>query len=489
MTKCQVPAVLIHQIEEELDKEEGEIMVFLCRDLVPDLATADLRELLMALNEREKLSLLGLSELLYRVKRFDLLRRILKTEKITVEFNLARSPRLVPDYRVLMVEINENLEKEEVGSLVFLLRDYVPRMKLAKDKSFLALVIDLEKLNLVAPNQLDLIEECFQSIHRIDLIKKIKKYKQEAFMSSVHSQPVYVNALQASLPNLSLIDPPYNSEIKNMNKEKSQNGQSFFQEEPVHMSIQESGPASHKVLNDQYRMQSQPLGICLIIDCIGNDTDVLEETFRGLGYDVRCHRHLDMDAMNKTLLEVAGLQKHRNCDSFICILVSRGNPQSIFCTDETFTGFPLEQIKKYFLADSCPELRGKPKLFFIQSYIVPENEQECTSLLEIDGNDDKMMANAKIPLKLTIPQVADVFWSQCKVDVSTIEKSPTSSSYYLRCLAELLRNPHKRKLSILDIHTELNRKVYEWNKTTDPSQQYSLLLQHTLRKKLFLSPT
>ncbi|XP_013043026.1 CASP8 and FADD-like apoptosis regulator isoform X1 [Anser cygnoides] len=489
MTKCQVPAVLIHQIEEELDKEEGEIMVFLCRDLVPDLATADLRELLMALNEREKLSLLGLSELLYRVKRFDLLRRILKTEKITVEFNLARSPRFVPDYRVLMVEINENLEKEEVGSLVFLLRDYVPRMKLAKDKSFLALVIDLEKLNLVAPNQLDLIEECFQSIHRIDLIKKIKKYKQEAFMSSVHSQPVYVNALQASLPNLSLIDPPYNSEIKNMNKEKSQNGQSFFQEEPVHMSIQESGPASHKVFNDQYRMQSQPLGICLIIDCIGNDTDVLEETFRGLGYDVRCHRHLDTDAMNKTLLEVAGLQKHRNCDSFICILVSRGSPQSIFCTDETSTGFPLEQIKKYFLADSCPELRGKPKLFFIQSYIVPENEQECTSLLEIDGNDDKMIANAKIPLKLTIPQVADIFWSQCKVDVSTIEKSPTSSSYYLRCLAELLRNPHKRKLSILDIHTELNREVYEWNKTTDPSQQYSLLLQHTLRKKLFLSPT
>lgn len=173
-------------------------------------------------------------------------------------------------------------------------------------------------------------------------------------------------------------------------------------------------------------------------------SDVLEETFRGLGYDVHCHRHLDMDAMNETLLEAAGLQKHRNCDSFVCILVSRGSPQSIFCTDQTSTGFPLEQIKKYFMADSCPELRGKPKLFFIQSYIVPENEQECTSLLEIDGNDDKMIANAKIPLKGTIPQVADVFWSQCKVDVSTIEKSPTSSSYYLRCLAELLRNPHKR---------------------------------------------
>ncbi|NXY14505.1 CFLAR regulator, partial [Atrichornis clamosus] len=462
MTRCQVPAFLIHQIQEELDKEEEEMMVFLCRDLAPDLATANLREILVTLNEREKLSPLGLSELLYRVKRFDLLRRILNTEKATVEAHLARSLRLIPDYRVLMAEINENLEKEEVSSLVFLLRDYAPRMKMVKDKSFLALVIDLEKLNLVAPNQLDLIENCFRSIHRIDLIRKIQKYKHEASVSSIHSQPVYVNALQASLPNLNLIDPPYKSGSDVLTLSLS-----------FHIS---------QMSDDPYRMQSQPLGICLIIDCIGNDTDVLEETFRDLGYDVHCHRYLNLSTMNETLLEVARLQKHRNCDSFICILVSRGSSQSVFCTDHTFSGFPLEQIKKYFTADSCPGLLGKPKLFFIQSYVVPENEQECTSLLEVDGNDENIIA------KVTIPQAADILWSHCKVDVSTLEKSPTSSSYYLHCLAELLRNPYKRKLCMLDIHMELNKRVYDWNTTADPSQQYSLLLQHTLRKKLFLFP-
>ncbi|NXR33636.1 CFLAR regulator, partial [Zosterops hypoxanthus] len=473
MTRCQVPAFLIHQIQEELDKEEEEMMVFLCRDLAPDLATADLKEVLVALNEREKLTPVGLSELLYRVKRFDLLRRILNTEKETVEAHLARSLRLIPDYRVLMVEINENLEKDEVGSLGFLLRDYAPRMKMAKDKSFLALIIDLEKLNLVAPNQLDLIENCFRSIHRIDLIRKIQKYK--ASLCSVHSQPVYVNALQASLPNLSLIDPPYHS--GNANTEKLQNGSCLTLAEPVHMSIQESGSVPHKMSDDSYRMRSQPLGMCLIIDCIGNDTDVLEETFRGLGYEVHCHRYLNMSSMNQTLIEVARWQKHRNCDSFVCILVSRGNSQSIFCTDHTFSGFPLEQIKKYFTADSCPGLLGKPKLFFIQSYVVPENEQECTSLLEVDGKGDSA--------KVTIPHAADIFWSHCKVDVSTLEQSPALSSYYLRCLAELLRNPYKRKLCILSLHMELNKTVYDWNTTADPSQQYSLLLQHTLRKKLF----
>lgn len=43
-------------------------------------------------------------------------------------------------------------------------------------------MIDLEKLNLVAPNQLDLIENCFRNIHRIDLIRKIQKYKHEGNM-------------------------------------------------------------------------------------------------------------------------------------------------------------------------------------------------------------------------------------------------------------------------------------------------------------------
>ncbi|NWS06946.1 CFLAR regulator, partial [Motacilla alba] len=477
MTRCQVPAFLIHQIQEELDKEEEETMVFLCRDLAPDLANADLKEILVALNEREKLTTLGLSELLYRVKRFDLLRRILNTEKATVEAHLARSLRLIPDYRVLMVEINENLEKDEVGSLGFLLRDYAPRMKMAKDKSFLALIIDLEKLNLVAPNQLDLIENCFRSIHRIDLIRKIQMYKHEASVSSIHCQPVYVNAHQASLPNFNLIDPPYHSGNESM--ENLQNGSSLTLAEPLHMSIEESGSVPHKMSDDTYRMQSQPLGICLIIDCIGNDTDVLEETFRGLGYDVHCHRYLNMNSMNQTVLEVARWQKHKNYDSFVCILVSRGNSESIFCTDHAFSGFPLEQIKKYFTADSCPGLLGKPKLFFIQSYVVPENEQECTSLLEVDGNAENIRA------KVSIPHTADIFWSHCKVDVSTLEQSPTSPSYYLRCLAEILRNPYKRKLCVLGIHMELNKKVYDWNMTADPSQQYSLLLQHTLRKKLF----
>ena len=40
------------------------------------------------------------------------------------------------------------------------------------------LVVELEKLNLVAPDQLNLLEESLRNINRIDLKTKIQKYKQ-----------------------------------------------------------------------------------------------------------------------------------------------------------------------------------------------------------------------------------------------------------------------------------------------------------------------
>uniref|UniRef100_A0A452IJ98 Uncharacterized protein n=1 Tax=Gopherus agassizii TaxID=38772 RepID=A0A452IJ98_9SAUR len=456
MTKCQVPAALIHQIEQELDEDEKEMMFFLCRDLIPDLSNTDIRELLGMLNEKGKL-LLGLSELLYRVRRFDLLRRALRTERTAVETDLARYPRMVSDYRVLMVEINEELDKKEVGSLTFLLKDYVPRMKMAKDKSFLAVVSDLEKLNLVAPNQLDLIEDCLQNIHRIDLKKKIQRYKcagKTRFCRGCCCAP-WLEMVSVICRVYSLVH--------------------WLSAPPLYKSCQRparSDPRSYPDARGRVKGRFSELYY------------ILEDTFKALGFEVHCYQYLSVEAMNQTFHEVARLQKHRDYDSFICILVSRGSPQSIFCTDQTFPGYPLDRVKKFFTGDSCPELLGKPKLFFIQSYIVPADQQEPTSLLEVDGNEQKITANSRRARNCSIPPVADIFWSQCKVDVSVLERSPSSSSHYLLFCFSLCR-----KLPLLDIHIELNSRVYDCNRTSDPQQQYSLLLQHTLRKKLFLFPS
>lgn len=108
-------------------------------------------------------------------------------------------------YRVLLMEIGESLDQNDVSSLVFLTRDYTGRGKIAKDKSFLDLVIELEKLNLIASDQLNLLEKCLKNIHRIDLNTKIQKYTQ-----SSQGARSNMNTLQASLPKLSI---KYNSRV------------------------------------------------------------------------------------------------------------------------------------------------------------------------------------------------------------------------------------------------------------------------------------
>lgn len=135
--------------------------------------------------------------------------------------------------------------------------------------------------------------------------------------------------------------------------------------EPEKTSIQESGAfLPQHITEERYRMQSKPLGICLIIDCIGNDTEILRDTFTSLGYDVKCFSYQSMNSIIQTLRKIACMPQHQNYDSFVCVLVSRGNSESVFGVDQTCSGFPLDRIRRMFMGDACPSLLGKPKLFF-----------------------------------------------------------------------------------------------------------------------------
>ncbi|KAF6361232.1 CASP8 and FADD like apoptosis regulator [Rhinolophus ferrumequinum] len=437
-TLYSMTAKLINQVEEALDEDEKEMLLFMCRDIAADVTPLNARDLLDILSERGMLSVMDLAELLYRVRRFDLLKRILKMDKMAVEAHLLRHPHLISDYRVLMTEIGENLDKTDMSSLLFLMRDYTGRGKVAKDKSFLDLVMELEKLNLVAPDQLDLLEKYLKNIHRIDLKTKIQKYKQSAQGAGTS----YINALQASLPNLSLKDPSYNLRLQN-GRSKEQTvmvKQLNMQREPVKTSIQESGTFLPRHMpEERYRMQSKPLGICLIIDCIGNDAEVLRDTFTSLGYEVQCFLYLSMDSIIQILHRVAHTPQHQDYDSFVCVL----------------------------------------------NYIMSDSLLEDSNVLEVDGPAvNNVESRARQPEPCTVHREADFLWSLCKADVSLLEQS-CSPSLYLQCLAQKLGQERRRPL--LELHIELHDSVYDWNSRVPLQERYHVWLQHTLRKKLILS--
>ncbi|KAM4626646.1 CASP8 and FADD-like apoptosis regulator isoform 2-T4 [Discoglossus pictus] len=454
--QAKVSTQLLLQIAEQLDDEEIEEIQFLCRDFAN---STDIRELLGYVNE------LALIELLYTVKRFDLLKRYLKLVRTEAETILKTHPRKLPEYRVLMIEINEQLEESDLGSLLFLLKDKMKSGGKLKNKTFLSLVTELEKMNFLSPEKVELLEESLKTIHRIDLKNKLCKYRQAA------STRPYINAVGAS-PSVQ------GSIAKTPPSKRHMNG---THSKGATLPVQESGAFYQSEVRDRYILKNNPVGLCVIIDCIGNDADMLEQTFRFLHFSIRRYMYITMRDLESILQEVSQMDELKNYDMFVCFLVSRGSSNSIFCIDQSFPGYPLDTVKNFFTGRSCPALVGKPKLFFIQNYIVSETEEPGSNdQLEVDGPAIARDATKeRIPTQ-KIPNEADIFWSHCKVDEMELQRTTSSTSSYLNYLSQLLSNKQKRKQHLLDIHTELNGCIYS------KKQGHSLQLRHTLTKKLFL---
>lgn len=168
-------------------------------------------------------------------------------------------------------------------------------------------------------------------------------------------------------------------------------------------------------------------------------SEILRDTFTSLGYDVKCFSYQSMNSIIQTLRKIACMPQHQNYDSFVCVLVSRGNSESVFGVDQTCSGFPLDHIRRMFMGDACPSLLGKPKLFFIQNYVVLDSHLEDCSILEIDGPAVKNVESKPRQLgPCLVHREADILWSLCKADVSLLERSSSLPSLYLKCLSQKL---------------------------------------------------
>ncbi|MGH0128312.1 UNVERIFIED_CONTAM: hypothetical protein FKN15_001286 [Acipenser sinensis] len=388
-------SLTINRIYEELSNDESQMLIYLCSDLEGGCSKQDVKEVLKSQIKSGVVDHLVLAELLYRIKRFDLLKKILRSNKKQVEALLGSRPCTVSAYRVLMAEISEDLDKEDLHSLIFLLNDSIPKGRLDKATSFLDVVIELEKHDKVSPNKVDLIEQCLRHIHRKDLEKKVLKYRRSTAENIKVSFPV---------PETGMQNP-----------------------------------------GEVYRMQRHPFGVCLIIDCVGSDGDMLKHTFKRLHFQVILYKWLSLSDAYSLLKETARMREHRNSDCFVCCIISRGSSTKMIATEKEGPGISFDTIKQLFTVEHCPDLSGKPKLFFIQNYTIPER---C------DYNDVEVDGPFIASRVEYIPNEADVFWSCCKTDACILEKVHHQSAYLHALSASLLRG-QKRKL-LYELSEEMN---------------------------------
>uniref|UniRef100_UPI0037E9395F CASP8 and FADD-like apoptosis regulator n=1 Tax=Semicossyphus pulcher TaxID=241346 RepID=UPI0037E9395F len=457
---------VINNIAEALNSCERRRLLYLCGSLDTDHTEACVKEMLSKVLRQERGHLL-LKELMVRLRRFDILRKVCKTSKDEMERTLMYR-QCLPRFRVLMANISEDMGNDDLDSVKFLLSSTLPREKLEKAMNFLDVIMELEKLDKVSPESVDFVEDCLMNISRVDLAKKVITYKATV---ATHG---HLPQQQRCRP-----PPPFTASNSSHTLQQATQGQSLHSAPkslPVTVCREQNCQESEL---DWYKFNTNPRGVCVIIDCVGNDGDMLEQTFKALHFNVFLHKWLSVGGILSALRDTFRRRENLQGDGFVCCIISRSTTNHLLGTDLNVSGLQLDSIRRLINAESCPMLAGKPKLFFIQGYSVSEDQpaarmQHRDEDLETDG-----MSRCDV-----IPTDADVFWSHCWTDEGQLVQG-YHRSVYLKALTEALLKGQRRKTHIVDVHTEVNGAIFEHNQR-NPGARYNFDLKHTLRKDLYL---
>lgn len=185
----------------------------------------------------------------------------------------------------------------------------------------------------------------------------------------------YDNRVQSQPLNLK-INHSNSTTTSDMNN-NTDNNSSFSASTDNNQWLVEKATEWHSDLDENYKMSSKNRGICLIINNIEFEMDILakrkgsdmdayrfKKIFHQLGFQVESKRNLTSDKMKKLFKQISArcLSKH---DSLIVILLSHGTESGIYGTDGLEVD--LNDILREFDNKRCRALIGKPKVFIIQA--------------------------------------------------------------------------------------------------------------------------
>uniref|UniRef100_A0A3Q2P6J7 CASP8 and FADD like apoptosis regulator n=1 Tax=Fundulus heteroclitus TaxID=8078 RepID=A0A3Q2P6J7_FUNHE len=440
----------ISAVAEDLSGAERRKVIYLCGSLVTDGSVDRVRDTLRSKADEDGDPSLFVISVLSQLGRYDLLKREFKVGRNEIKPHIHTYGQVLPRFRVLMVTISDDLSMADVEQIKFILSKTLSRDKMGNFKTFLDVVIELEKLDLVSPERVEMVEDCLSNIGRCDLLKKVTAYKMSA-QNSGQRLPQQQSSQAWGFSQMPSWHTAATSERRSPQRQSCQ--------------------ASDQL--EQYNFKAKPRGVCVIIDCVGKDGGMLEEVFEALHFRVLRHSMLGADEILTTLRDISKERESHKGDAFVCCIISRGTANFLLGTDSGGGGLYLDKVKALFLADACPVLAGKPKLFFIQGYSVP-TERENLGELETDGGQQRNNA---------ITKDADVFWSQSWTDGRQLQQEQ-HHSVYLKALTDALRKT-KRKMHLLDVQTVVNNAIHDHNEK-NPEAHYHCDVSHTLRKHLYL---
>lgn len=149
------------------------------------------------------------------------------------------------------------------------------------------------------------------------------------------------------------------------------------QEDPNMMSVK-TATICHNNPDEDYKMTSQPRGLCLIINNINFEDDIFptrkgsdedanrfDHIFKQLGFETIMTRNLTAEQMRSKFTELSAACKQEH-DALFVFILSHGSEHGIYGTDGLEVYLESEIIS-CFDNRNCKTMIGKPKVFVIQA--------------------------------------------------------------------------------------------------------------------------
>lgn len=269
----------------------------------------------------------------------------------------------------------------------------------------------------------------------------------------------------------------------------------------------------HQDSNEDYKMASNQRGICLIVNNVMFDFEVLpkrkgsdmdafrfKEVFKQLGFTVESKRNLTADKMKAVFKQVSARCTIKH-DALVVILLSHGTESGIYGTDGVEVD--MNDILTYFDNKKCKNMMGKPKVFIVQAcrgrladygvrdtqtfFSQPESQlnTQPSQLTQVNSESPKISRWAEIDKNYHPTRTDMVLCFSCHTGfVST--RNEDEGSWLGASLAHHLQNEAWRK-HLIEIFNMVSRDVRR-RKSSDGHKQVLEITTIGFDRNLYFNP-
>lgn len=217
------------------------------------------------------------------------------------------------------------------------------------------------------------------------------------------------------------------------------------------------------------------------------DAEKLESIFENLRYRVKVRKDLTAQRMKEVLEElVKDKDIDKEHDSFVCCILSHGDPQGVLGTDKKIV--TVSELAKIVNAEGCKALCWKPKMFFFQACRgdkQPESVMRDSAGQSNHGKEKEPMAADGPGDSIALPPEADFIFGFSTVEGNAAMRGEKFGSEYIKTLCSTIEE-HASRLSIDRLLLIVNKKVTEksFSATTEEGKEYEYLQMPEIRSTL-----